>query len=413
MMILNKNKISTSISIGFQKFNKNIAFTLVELLIVMASLGILIFVASSSYFLLIKNQRDLASDDINLEENRLATRLLNVLAQADISTYFANIPIPTRNCQNQGPCVLRFEFTDHKLQPLESQDYSIIGEEYIQLFSDKNEKIKSYSIFNRLGFEEATFNSLERIDLSQLPKNKIYLACWRLMDETSPPLIILKKARYSQILYFIESTGTSSPQSDWILVNSTHPFSPEDLDKIKLSYLLVFNSYDPRQFGIISAIDIKSCQQEMGFCQNLYPNASFNEKSYVFKIRNLKPEDFQHFPPTTSIPGWKKWVNSDVHPLIPSSWTIVKSGDPDLSKPIDPRKLAHFYHAHNIVSQILLIPFEIYRYRIESSTNGSKRIISDLILQGNVIQSNMEAQELKGGINLCRQLGTLRLQILF
>lgn len=289
---------------------------------------------------------------------------------ADAALHFQRLPVPTSGCGLDGPCLLQLK-ADETLAPASS---SVVGgAETVDFFSDRSAELKTRSLGSKGGKTQLRFEPPVNLSAIRGTDQRIY-AAWTLKSPSSPPFVLMTRSRTADYFVFAEQFASGSPSGSagrWVIFEGSR--ADIEVEDLALGLVAVYNGHDPSQYFIQRIKSAISCRTNAncktiakalnpGFDVGLFASQPY----FAFELEPVSENALSRFLPPAKGIKTRWWSQPQSHYMFPSlSASLNDAEDKDFATPIDARKLAHYYHAQQMKSQLMAVPIELRAYRIE------------------------------------------------
>lgn len=248
-------------------------FTLVEMTIASA---IMILVVAGGYqayqYFNTQTVKEAKKMDQVSEFSALTKDLITFTEGAGISTFYLNLPIKTKSCAENEPCIKQLD--GEAFVTPSSLPANLAANTCVQFYKDAKGVLESKLAYPGKPFTDKLWSNKE----IELPSTENLYATWTIKDETSAPLIMMKTRDASIFLKQIRGAVQVSMIHESSHQGLKHSFFLSDSSKEQIKELqnypfLIYNTVYPSQYNIQEAEQIISCAEDKNLCLSLIEKA--------------------------------------------------------------------------------------------------------------------------------------------
>lgn len=360
----------------------------------------------------------------NTETSRWGARFVKMADASDISVQFSHLPIPSSRCEEGRPCVRKYDAQAQNFIDSYGGVPSIFKGQPLQFYRDQFGVLDNNIPMQFGMIQNTTMTYSRNYDVSQLGENHRLYATWPLIDESSLAFPVLTHTETQTLFQFEELTATSQPKGNTSLffIKGAAP-TAADVQALKESLIVIYNSYDPRHYVFQKIVDLKLCSADITYCQSLLNDAgtvkqldATNSQQYVaIGLQNINDDRLKDLLPSLSAPTY--WNRQNQNYFFPLQVNLYqpRNTDVDGSQPFDVRRWSHFNHTAQLPSQLLLRPVNLSSFKVVKKTVNQVSYNSLVRSDFRFNQPNLEFVEIekldKFMVYFARELGTSNFQV--
>lgn len=403
---------------------KQNGFSLVELLITCSLLGIVVFGAMTILQNQKKNEKSLEASSLKvIDISNTGTYFQNIASNAGLSQFFMHLPVKNSNCNDNQPCVRRWDATKRTFE--NKRPSSLAGFQNIEFFKDSSADLQLLPIQNS-NYTAGSLHLITSEGLNYLPPagDDNYYATWPLINETSTPFIIMMKDSsyfFTLMKELQKASTTSNPYRPTLL--KSKEYIPEDIS-FKNKVFVTYSALNLKHFYIKQNKSFDSCKG--GACSDVLKsiNAGFPENTistqpyYKFELSSLDTSSalFRNFPTLSGASKNNIWPGQNGFLYFPyASFSVINNnGNISDFSPVSDVDIKALSHS-SVTEQLITMPINFAFYRLKKSSKKGPKffdLIEEKYLDVNSKTETVILSDIEGKVYFARKLGSPTLSLI-
>lgn len=431
------------------RLKNNSGFSLVEMMVAAGITGILVLggMRVIEYFTK-ETKRELGKMDSLSEFNLLTQDFLKFTENAGISTVYLNLPVKTKNCGKDEPCLKKLSGNTYVETAAGDIPSELRDNVCIQFYWDGNGRPESGRAYPEKAKNKDEITEIRPLDTASFQKGNELSVTWTLKDEKSPPIPLLKMRDHQVVLKFLrgEHFGLSKLNNKGKYLHSFYESeeSPETVKQLTGYPFLIYNSLLNRHYTIQYAQEIISCKENASRCKSLLPKmspsevnnkslslesgADFPNKVFAIKFKeiNFDTSIFKELKdryklPAECLASWGKGMQPQENYLFPSRAFSVSQDDSDSADlggkdPVNVIHLSHYYTSAELSQDVrkglmVAVPIDIVTFKVQRMGDTKRLQLVSELWHATDIKRKIKINDLKAPFVLARKLGSPELNL--